>query len=406
MHVILIKPPRELIKALKDPDASIRRAAADRLGFLQEGQAVKPLCDALQDPDSIVRRTAADALGRIGVKTPAVIDALIARLDDPDASVRYCATYNLDTLGDPRAAETIVNAMEKFNHLELAGLIQHLSLDQEAVPKLVKALEVAIDQWKHTEREVNDGDALAHMYDPRKSVTDAFRRIRDPAATPTLVTMLKLMTDAEHYIKAARLAIENIGQPALPYLLAGLKDPDPWGRDQVLRALGLLGDIYGLDALIAEVGLANAAPLLRATLDPWMVRDAEPGTRSLKKMGWPAAQYFLELSKSRDASVRAAAVMIISHVRDRRATPYLLEILRTERDNSVQEHIIWGFQALADPAAIYVLIAELEGKHYHPAQMALIAIGIQARDALLAAKSQVRLEARERIDYVLEQITK
>ncbi len=128
-----------------------------------------------------------------------------------------------------------------------------------------------------------------------------------------------------------------------------------------------------------------------------MVRDDEPGTRSLKKMGWTAARYFIELLKSTDATVRGAAVKIISHARDRQATPYLLEILRPERDKGIQEPIIWGFQALADPATIYVLIAELEGQHYHPAQMALFTIGIESRDALLAAKSRVRPEARKRI---------
>ncbi len=402
--MILIKPPRELIKALKDSDASIRRAAADRLGFLQEGQAVKPLCDALQDPDSNVRRTAVDALRKIGVKTQVVIDALTTCLNDSDPSVRYCVAYSLDALGDARAAVPIINAMDKFNHLELAGLIQHLSLDQWAVPKLVKALEAAIDQWRHTEREVNDDDALAHMYDPRKSVIAAFRRINDPAATPALVMMLKTPKDAQLFIKAAHLAIESIGAPALPYVLSILKDPDPWARDEILRMLGLLGDVRGIDALIAEVGATKAAILLKSTLDYWMIRDDEPGTRSLKKMGWPAARKFLELLKSADANVRGAAVKIIAHARDRQATPYLLETLRDERDKGIQEHIIWGFQALADPAAIYVLIAELEGQHYHPAQMALIAIGIQARDALLAAKTRVRPEACERIDYVLENI--
>ncbi len=109
-----------------------------------------------------------------------------------------------------------------------------------------------------------------------------------------------------------------------------------------------------------------------------------------------------------DKEVEKAAVKVVIHVRDRKATPYLLEALRSEQDIGVQAAFIWGFQALADPATLFVLIAELEGINYHAVQMALEAIAQGAREetkeTLITAKLQVRPEARERIDWVLDQI--
>jgi HEAT repeat protein len=301
---------------------------------------------------------------------------LISDLSDPDYNIRWNA----------------------------ADQLSKRAFDEAAIPLLVHALEQTMDSWLDAAEQVNDRWGTIYRIDPRKEVLSVFHQLHDPATMPALLKMLRRLSFAQIFINAARLGIESIGAPALPYLLSALKDPDPRGRDEILRALALLGDIKGLAALITEVGPAKAASLLQTTLDLRMVPEDEPSIRSFQKMGWPAVQYFLELLRSTDASVRDVAVKIISHVRDCRATPYLLATLRTELDKNVQEHIIWGLQPLVDPTTIYVLIAELEGHHYHPAQMALIAIGIRARDVLLAAKPRVRPEARERIDYVLEHL--
>ncbi len=403
---MLIKPPRELLKALKDPDAGTRRAAAERLGFLQEVQAVKPLCDALQDPDSKVRRTAVDALQKIGIKTPAVIDALIARLDDPDPDVRYWVAYSLDTLGDPRAAEPILHAMDKYDQPKLVTSLKHLPLGQNAVVPLGKALQQAIDQWHHLEQVITDFDELAHTLDPRNACVEAFQRIKDAVATPSLVKLLRESSNVREFVKAIYLSFEAIGGPALPFLIEALKDPDPRGKDEILCALGVLGDINALHHLLTEITLDQALLILEPALDPRAILDREPGTRSVRKMGWAAAQLFLDRLKAADARIRAVAVRIISHARDPHAIPFLLEALRNETDHEVQQCIIWGFQVLPDPSTINVLLSELEGENYQPAQLALVAIGPNAQEALLVARNQARPEIQARMDWVLDLIPK
>ncbi len=403
-----LKSTKDYILDLQNPEPSLRRAAAEELGKKKEAIAVKPLCDALRDPAAHVRWTAAAALGDIGDRSPFVIDVLIKALDDPDAPVREYAARALDALGDQRAVIPILRALTKYQQTDLAGAIHHLSLDKDAVPLLAKNLEFAIADWKRIENEIRDDWGLAHVYDPRRNAVGVFRRIQDPAATPALVEMLRTHPNEQYFIKAAYLTFENLGGNALPYLIAEIKRPDDRGRTELLSALGVLGDINALKALVAEVGAPHAALLLSKTLDPSMIRDDEPGTRSLKKMGWAAAEEFIALLKHMDKEIREAAARAVTHVRDRRATPYLLEALRSEQNSGIQGAIIWGFQALADPATLFVLIAELEGNSYHAAQMALEAIAQEAREetkeALLVAKLKVRPEARERIDWVLDQI--
>jgi HEAT repeat protein len=56
-----------LVRALTDPAAPLRRAAADALGRLGERSAVDPLCEAAaDDPDGRVRFAAVKAIARIG----------------------------------------------------------------------------------------------------------------------------------------------------------------------------------------------------------------------------------------------------------------------------------------------------------------------------------------------------
>lgn len=349
---MLIKPPRELIKALKDPDAGTRRAAVDRLGFLQDMQAVKPLCDALQDPVKDVRSAAVNALKKIGVKTPAVIDALIACLNDPDPNVRYWASDSLDELGDPRAAEPILHAMGKYDQPELVKTLKHLPLGPSAVAPLGKALLQAIEQWHQMEQEIKNEDELAHAPDPREGPISAFRLIQDPAATPSFVKLVRDTPNELQVLKAVYLAFEVIGAPALPFLVEALKNPDPRGREEILRALGLLGDIKALRHLLTEVTPAQAALLLNDTLAINVVWNDRPAIRSLKKMGWEAAQLFLDLIKSPDAKVRAIAADIIGAAGDRKATPILHDALRIEPDETVRRSIIRGLETLSDPAAL------------------------------------------------------
>jgi HEAT repeat protein len=71
-----------LIKALKDPDASVRGAAAAALGTIKDKAAVPDLCLALKDESEHVRWSVVCNLAKIGDK--AAIGALTELIANPE----------------------------------------------------------------------------------------------------------------------------------------------------------------------------------------------------------------------------------------------------------------------------------------------------------------------------------
>lgn len=88
---------RQLIVALKDRHAAVRRGAAEALGDVGDQIAVEPLISALNDGDFETRLQAIIALGKIG--DARAVEPLIAKLkDDRDYFyVRKKAAYTLYT---------------------------------------------------------------------------------------------------------------------------------------------------------------------------------------------------------------------------------------------------------------------------------------------------------------------
>jgi HEAT repeat protein len=99
-----------LVAALRDPDSEIRYLAAIALEKIADLRAVDGLVDALKDPDVLVRYSSADALGKIGGAH--AVDALITALHDPEPIVRLHATEGLCRIEDPRTINELVSALK------------------------------------------------------------------------------------------------------------------------------------------------------------------------------------------------------------------------------------------------------------------------------------------------------
>jgi HEAT repeat protein len=106
-----------LIDALKDPDAQVRWKATYALGEISVGAAVSALIDALRAPDAQVRRTAVPALAKIGV---AAVPALIDALKDQAAEVRSSAAYELGRIG--AEAKSASDTRKSFHSIRLQFL--------------------------------------------------------------------------------------------------------------------------------------------------------------------------------------------------------------------------------------------------------------------------------------------
>jgi hypothetical protein len=101
----------ELTELLDDPDAQVRRGAAEGLG--QTGRtarkAAQELANALRDLDPEVRLEAARALGRIGAPAHAAVDGLVEAAWLGNRELRFTAIHALGEIG--AEARPAVNAL-------------------------------------------------------------------------------------------------------------------------------------------------------------------------------------------------------------------------------------------------------------------------------------------------------
>ncbi|GAB7386792.1 hypothetical protein BSNK01_06280 [Bacillaceae bacterium] len=97
-----------VVKALKDPNQSIRRLATVYLGMIGGKEVLPHLYQALKDKSVIVRRTAGDTLSDLG--DPDAIPAMTEALKDPSKLVRWRAARFLYEVGDESALPALKKA--------------------------------------------------------------------------------------------------------------------------------------------------------------------------------------------------------------------------------------------------------------------------------------------------------
>ena len=122
--------------ALRDPDGSVRHAAAHAAALHRDQAARGELEWLLQDASPARRRVAAEALGRLG--RPASVPALVAALQGTspvsDRVLQHALVYALMEIGD---ANALRGSLAKAEAESRAGLL--LALDQVAGGKLTAA---------------------------------------------------------------------------------------------------------------------------------------------------------------------------------------------------------------------------------------------------------------------------
>jgi HEAT repeat protein len=97
-----------IYRALAGAEPRVRTAALLALAYLGVGAgAVPAVARHLEDPDAAVRRAAADALGACGLSASAAVPALTRLLDDEDAGARERAAVALARIAGPDASEVV-----------------------------------------------------------------------------------------------------------------------------------------------------------------------------------------------------------------------------------------------------------------------------------------------------------
>lgn len=100
-----------LVTLLEDEDASVRAAAAEKLGVCGI-RSIEPLLEAERDAEAKVREAVATAYGELG--DPSAIGWLTEiGTDDPDRTVKEAAVAALGAIGDPAAVDPLIGFIAK-----------------------------------------------------------------------------------------------------------------------------------------------------------------------------------------------------------------------------------------------------------------------------------------------------
>jgi HEAT repeat protein len=105
-----------LVEALRDEDARVRSYAACALGEIGDPRAVDPLIYALQDEDEESDVRSGAARALGEIGDPRAVDPLVEALQDEDENVRLRAAWALGEIGDARA-------IEPLTHMDSSGTL-------------------------------------------------------------------------------------------------------------------------------------------------------------------------------------------------------------------------------------------------------------------------------------------
>ena len=174
-----------LVVALAHASSNGERLAIINQIDAQAAQATPAVVDALlatlRDPDKSVRFSAARALGQLGTQaTPAVVDAFLTALRDPDNNVRYSAARALGQLGT-QATPAVVDALlaalrDPDNNVRVGATYVLGQLGTQATPAVVDALLTALRDPDESVR-ASAASALDQLGDRSKALRLAQLRL-------------------------------------------------------------------------------------------------------------------------------------------------------------------------------------------------------------------------------------
>jgi HEAT repeat protein len=156
-----------LVTLLRDESASVRTAAAEKLGLCGE-RAMPALRDASHDQEAKVREAVATAYGELA--DPSIIGWLVeVGAEDPDRTVKEAAVAALGAIGDDRAIDPLlafiakgppqvrrraIAAVTVFDDRRIEPAIQRAALDRN--PGVREAAEMVVGKQLSAELKTVD----------------------------------------------------------------------------------------------------------------------------------------------------------------------------------------------------------------------------------------------------------
>jgi HEAT repeat protein len=276
---------RGLAGAMRDDWARLRAEATWTLGALVPPpagpEAEQALAANLRDPETSVRLAAARVAGAVRAAT--LGDALVAAMNDPSEDVRVAAMRALGDIRETRAARALREQLE----FHKGGRVARAALDglaRIASPESLPTFqEYASDRDAELRRSAIEG--IARLGDKAAITALAAATAGERHASVRLARAFALeradaagLGDLVRGLDSAREAdlamayIVEVGRPAVPGLSTLLKSPEARVRERIAQLLGLIGG----DAARTALEPTTKDP------DPEVARAAERGLARIR----------------------------------------------------------------------------------------------------------------------------
>ncbi len=329
-----------VVRALADPDPSVRLAAAQLAGRHRFRAARDALAAWLGDPQADVRAVASRALGALGdVRS---LPALVRLLGDSEVRVRLAAVGAVAAIGGPEATVPLLNRLADAE--STVRVLTARSLGDLGDPRAVLSLLGALQDGMPEVREATAG-ALGRLHDPR-AVRGLLGLLRDTqldvrvAATRALGTLGS--PDAVLDLAPLALQTDRPGDPTRAALAHAAVD-----------AIGLIGGATAREVLVRVFLQSEGAPdLARAAAES--LRAMGPGARPAIPLlvARPVATSLL-VPSARDA---IGLVELLGDIGGDAAADALIALYDGPDGARLAEPILRSLGRTAAPAALRVLL--------------------------------------------------
>jgi HEAT repeat protein len=273
------------------PDAAQRREAAVALGLERDERAVKPLIKALGDPDETVRQAASEALARIG--EPAVRPLINALRSLPDVVLEWGEVWRRPRtitsgwrwrLRERRAVEAMVAALVRIGRPALSAIME--AFQKENVD-LHKNLAVVLAEIGEPSVEPLLASLQHKHWSVREWSAKALGWIGDERAVDPLCE--RCGDENLHVCEGAIAALGLVGgKRAVARLKEVLRSENPRIRNRAILALGVTRDEQAVE------------PLVQLLRDPRNAGFHHLVIRALKKLDTPLAHQAIAAYRTPD----------------------------------------------------------------------------------------------------------
>ena len=359
---------RSLTEQFKSQDWKVRRDAVFALGEIapEAKKALLALIETLKDEDSRVRRSAAEALGGSGPTATRAVRELTELLSDEDSTVRQAAAGTLGTIG-PKAKKALTPLTELLKDKDPRVRASAAEALGRIGPKAAEAVPALAALAKDKESPV------------RASAAAALVRIA-PKAAGTVTTLNKLLGDEDSNVReTAADTLGQIGKPAVPVLIGGLKSGNPIFLQAVISALGKVGP-PAVPALIETLSNPNEKLLVRQYAAIALTKIAGNPKEIISAL--------TERLEDKDSAIRRSAAGALGRIGPAAsaAVPTLIDMSKDDNENSiVREYTVRALTRIDpnDERVVSALIRVLEDENP------------KIREAAVEALLEVNIEAQE-----------